>query len=110
MKTINTGIFAAIALLTMSFTVAEQAGAFEARTSNPEMCLANVDAESITIGSTTYQQGISVCPTIQSGQCANITLAEEDLECDGEDLFCCAKLETGCTGEQRKIERIVCKE
>lgn len=110
MKKITTGIFAAIALLTMSFTVAEQAGAFKDSTSNPEICLANQDAVMFTTSSQTYQRGVDECTTIPLDECATVTLADTDFPCEGESKICCAKLESGCPPNQHKIEEILCQE
>lgn len=108
MKKITTGIFAAIALLTMSFTMAEQKGAFKAPLT-PELCITSQDATTLQVGATTYQRGVQACTEIPLNQCGIVSLAEDDFECDGEDVFCCAKI-TSCPGSLAKIQRVMCQE
>lgn len=113
MKKITTGIFAAIALLTMSFTVAEQKGFFKSNQPVAEECFTQVliTAPTPPLLPIDLQQGNNLCITAEQYEQQQVTsvgtetIDDPITECAGENTFCCAMVESGTN----KIIKIHCQ-
>lgn len=122
MKKLQTGIFAIIALLTMSFVVVEHEGVFDKPAGAAGDCQTGMDASQLNQvleSDCTVESQTIDCLTAEQGQyvkVSGLSTVAEDLECEGTLLeFCCAELgpetECGTNGQKvREITKIICGE
>lgn len=89
MKRLRIGFLAVIAILAMSFTVADHEGIIK----KAQVTCFATDWAAIQIpNGTTYTQDVTACPQFSQTCARLITPSANDVVCPGGQTFCCAKI------------------